>query len=455
MGNFIKILRNESLYKTRDEAINALKAKLMELTDGEICVATYGDGWDSTKTVLGVARFNKGEGDSEDKHSYTIYDYSDFKDGLYVNDNGEVSVKVNTDSKDFLSVSENGVSLTKVSSEKVKTTSSIPVSGGPLADLLNKAGIKTIDANTDMQALLTALFTKEIYPQPSLTEGNLLLSIAAPSFTVNGSATNTLAEVNASVAVSECISPQTIPSKNDRTLSQFTYGYSTDGKDTGKKTDTSITRALNVSADTGNYTLTRTGVASTAESVSNAAYGSTKLASGNVTIKEGSNTVNVSVTGAKRTGTAGKIDPVWICSNLGKFSDTHKTAAYAEKAFTPSAPTNSKSITVTGVYPIYATTNSIDTLTKQPLAIQPSTGYELSLVAESNTNKHTFAIPASKTLSTIEFFDTVAKEYEPLDKSKFVQTKDSTLTSGGKTIDYTKYTRNDGTNGALKIRIKF
>lgn len=68
MSNFIKVLRNSSLYETKEAAVNALKGKLSGASDGEICVATYGTSWDSTKTIFGFARYK------DDKHSYTIYD---------------------------------------------------------------------------------------------------------------------------------------------------------------------------------------------------------------------------------------------------------------------------------------------------------------------------------------------------------------------------------------------
>ena len=73
MSNFIRVLRNGTLYKDRTEAINSLKGKLATLQDGEICIASYGDNsdWSTAKTILGVVR-TKGA-----TPSYTIFDNED------------------------------------------------------------------------------------------------------------------------------------------------------------------------------------------------------------------------------------------------------------------------------------------------------------------------------------------------------------------------------------------
>lgn len=72
MSNFIRVLRNSTLYADRTKAINVLKGKLDELQDGEICVASYGANWGEAKTVLGVVRFKTVDGVA--KRSYTIFD---------------------------------------------------------------------------------------------------------------------------------------------------------------------------------------------------------------------------------------------------------------------------------------------------------------------------------------------------------------------------------------------
>ena len=71
MSNFIRVLRNGTLYSTREIAKTNLEAQLGKLQDGEICLASYGASWDKAKTILGVVR-TKGA-----TPSYTIFDNED------------------------------------------------------------------------------------------------------------------------------------------------------------------------------------------------------------------------------------------------------------------------------------------------------------------------------------------------------------------------------------------
>lgn len=68
MSNFIRVLRNGTLYDDRATAKTKLEEQLAKLQDGEICLASYGATWEGAKTILGVARFK------DSKRSYTIFD---------------------------------------------------------------------------------------------------------------------------------------------------------------------------------------------------------------------------------------------------------------------------------------------------------------------------------------------------------------------------------------------
>ena len=75
MSNFIRVLRNGTIYSSRDAAKTALQAQLAKLQDGEICLASYStvtpSSWEGAKTILGVVRLKDG------KRSYTIFDNED------------------------------------------------------------------------------------------------------------------------------------------------------------------------------------------------------------------------------------------------------------------------------------------------------------------------------------------------------------------------------------------
>lgn len=70
-NNFIRVLRNGTLYGDRETAISNLNTKLSGLQDGEICLASYGASWGEAKTILGVVRLKDGV------RSYTIFDNED------------------------------------------------------------------------------------------------------------------------------------------------------------------------------------------------------------------------------------------------------------------------------------------------------------------------------------------------------------------------------------------
>jgi hypothetical protein len=141
--------------------------------------------------------------------------------------------------------------------ETVKTTDEILVAGGPLADLLNKAGINSISPDTSMQDLFISLFTKELWPTNLVfKEGTVSAAIAAPSFTL--SSTN-LVEVGATVTIGKTTLSAATMSTTARTYSGFTYGYSSTNDNTKDSSNTTITvNASNAALNSVNYTMKRT-----------------------------------------------------------------------------------------------------------------------------------------------------------------------------------------------------
>lgn len=61
---FIKLLRNEELYASYESALVGIKTQLGQMKDGEVCLATYGNSWANSTSLLGIKRTD----------SYTIFD---------------------------------------------------------------------------------------------------------------------------------------------------------------------------------------------------------------------------------------------------------------------------------------------------------------------------------------------------------------------------------------------
>lgn len=119
----------------------------------------------------------------------------------------------------------------------------------------------------------------------------------------------------------------------------------------------------------------------------------------------------------------------------------------------PAGSVMSSAISIYGVYPIFANTTSSTQLTK--LSLTNNTYAEFTCVAETDDGRHQFAIPQPYTLSKIEYFDTVANTYKPINISNFDEsTVEQSIAAGSK--QYKLYKRNEaGKSGSTKFKITF
>jgi hypothetical protein len=108
--------------------------------------------------------------------------------------------------------------------------------------------------------------------------------------------------------------------------------------------------------------------------------------------------------------------------------------------------------TITGVYPTFATTSTIGTLTKQSLQVM-TTYIQVSMVAETgNGDKQTIDIPdAWSTITGLQQFNTLSGTWDSISLSSFT-TSATTQTIQGNSVNYTKYTYNGSTIGARQLR---
>lgn len=117
----------------------------------------------------------------------------------------------------------------------------------------------------------------------------------------------------------------------------------------------------------------------------------------------------------------------------------------------PAGSTNSISRNLRGVYPTFATTVSIGTLTKQ--ALQSMTVYEeVSMVAETGGNKQTIDIPVAwSTITGLQQFNTFSGEWDSINLSQFTISSVSNIIQGN-SVAYNRYTHNGVTTGARQLR---
>lgn len=355
------------------------------------------------------------------------------------------------DGNKYLTDNGNYQELIEDTTETIKTTDAIPVAGGPLADLLNKAGINSISPDTSMQDLFVSLFTKELWPTNLVfKEGTVSAAIAAPSFTLSNTG---LVEVGATVTIGKTTLSVATMSTTARTYSGFTYGYSSTNDNTKDSSNTTITvNASNAALNSVNYTMKRTTNGSVENATANTNPAQVTLDSKTFKAIEGTNTVKVDITGPTANATFASMPVYYACSNLGKTSEEHKSVAKDTITKTSSTPSNSKILNVTGVYPYYTNKDNITTFAK--LGLTTNKTLDVTFVAETASNKHAFKIPAKFNVTKITLLNTLSGKYEDYSVSRFSVTTE-TINVQGTDVQYKVYTRNDGTNGSSSFKITF
>lgn len=360
-------------------------------------------------------------------------------------------IVINGDGTKYLSDDGTYKLIVADTTETVKTTDEILVAGGPLADLLNKAGINSISPDTSMQDLFISLFTKELWPTNLVfKEGTVSAAIAAPSFTLSN--TN-LVEVGATVTIGKTTLSAATMSTTARTYSGFTYGYSSANDNTKDSSNTTITvNASNAALNSVNYTMKRTTNGSVENAAANTNPAQVTLDSKTFKAIEGTNTVKVDITGPTANATFASMPVYYACSNLGKTSEEHKSVAKDTVTKTSATPSNSKTLNVTGVYPYYTNKDNIAAFAK--LALTTNKTLDVTFVAETASNKHAFKIPAKFNVTKITLLNTLSGKYEDYSVSRFSVTTE-TIKVQGTNVQYKVYTRNDGTNGSSSFKITF
>lgn len=355
------------------------------------------------------------------------------------------------DGNKYLTDNGNYQELIEDTTETIKTTDAIPVAGGPLADLLNKAGINSISPDTSMQDLFVSLFTKELWPTNLVfKEGTVSAAIAAPSFTLSNTG---LVEVGATVTIGKTTLSVATMSTTARTYSGFTYGYSSTNDNTKDSSNTTITvNASNAALNSVNYTMKRTTNGSVENATANTNHAQVTLDSKTFKAIEGTNTVKVDITGPTANATFASMPVYYACSNLGKTNVEHKTEPKDTTTKTSTIPSNSKTLNVTGVYPYYTNKDNITAFAK--LGLTTNKTLDVTFVAETASNKHAFKIPAKFNVTKITLLNTLSGKYEDYSVSRFSVTTE-TINVQGANVQYKVYTRNDGTNGSSSFKITF
>ena len=119
----------------------------------------------------------------------------------------------------------------------------------------------------------------------------------------------------------------------------------------------------------------------------------------------------------------------------------------------PAGQTNIITRTITGVYPIFATTIDISTLTKQTLIANGSV-ITVDLVGETTLKQKIQTPDIWGTLSKIEQYNPLSSSWDTIPNASFTITN-TTQTIQGNIINYKEYTHNGALIGARRLRFTF
>ena len=118
----------------------------------------------------------------------------------------------------------------------------------------------------------------------------------------------------------------------------------------------------------------------------------------------------------------------------------------------PEGFTDTVTRSITGVYPVYATTANIGLLTKQPL-LSHGADIQVSMVAESG-GKQTIRIPQEGgTITVLQQYNTLSGQWDNISLSSFTKTAIQVIVNGN-TVDYWEYIHNGATIGARQLKFK-
>lgn len=430
---------------------------------------TYGSGSLSTKTYITFTYIlADGSETSVDLDVSEFLSQSEFKNGLVVSGNGQVSVKLGeetTTNKNFLDFEgnvdgEKALAVRSIDTDKTVLQKDIVVAGinGTLGTGNYKNG-DTIAAGTDIYTILQNILSQEIYPtltNNNYKTANITSSIAAPNVSLSQTG---LKIYGTSITFSSSCNNTSVNTTPNQ-VSGLINGYSLTDDDKADSTATTITKNVTTGISDSTHSLVATftgftnqgrlettGDTQTACKFENQAIGK---------ISMGTNTVHISVTGPVVTGSAEAFSSGYTVSNLGNTDSTKTYSGKSAFSKTLSRPTNTKSASVTGVLPCYWNINGnilLSDTTQQCSLTSGKTFTNIALPSEVDNLQHfMFDFPADRTVSSFKVKD-LTGAYVPFAATYSTDTE-VTKTINGETLKYKRLQITGAFQGAGTYQIE-
>lgn len=263
---------------------------------------------------------------------------------------------ITVNESDPITINDEGIVDISLEAENTKVTTSIPIAGGPLAELLNNAGITAITEDMTVADVFTAMFAKEEYPTPTTGATSISASVTAPTPTGNLDK-NTIYEVGTEFTMNSLTSNAISTTSVASYVGNLKNGYAaTLNGDVVKSNTITSVKTDGISNNTYTLSVTLTGftASDTTALVPSTVSGPSSVTLNKSTIgyiAEGDNILSVKETGATPKVSTTAIEPVYIVSNFGNQKSDKKTIKIdAVTDLTSNTPTDSKSITIKGKF---------------------------------------------------------------------------------------------------------
>lgn len=313
--------------------------------------------------------------------------------GHYTDDTLFIQFKWNTDGEDKcdylllteiapiytegtgIDITNNVISFEGGKSNQITTSGKITLGGTWLGDQLKAAGIKEIDANTNLQDLFKNLLSVESWPEnPSVSVGNLDITNPGPTiafYTSDTSSTTSGLNVEAGTKSFLMISGNDASASADILFSGFTYGYSqyAAGHEsfevkTGNPDTISITGQETANE---NYSITVssdkiTGIPAIS---SNETAANVKLENRyEFTVVDGTMTVTASQTTPSFYANVPSTNKYYALSTLEDTSEEHIVDSVSGSQITANATTKTKNASITGYRKLFYGSFDSDDITQ-------------------------------------------------------------------------------------------
>lgn len=325
--------------------------------------------------------------------------------------------------------------------------------GGELSSSITVAGLPgTLGANisngttyNSVEDILRDLLCKEIYPNVSMVTVNPTLSFGGINVDDKDSNYKSIMEVGSILNLGSVSLGSASISKGYRVGSGFTYGYSTnnDNIKDGEGNPPQI-ESVNESLE-GLYTLTETysptNIGTPRTSISSEFCDDVNFGVGDVKIALGSNTISITATSPSGKYTHPEYPEYYVVSNLGKINGSKLEASSSIDGVLNSIRKN-KSISITGVYPVYVNINK-DTkkIVDDPIKMELTTSdnFEFDVPSEVENRIHfKFDYPATHTVTSFEIKD-MTGEFVKYDATYDAESETVIKVIGGENISYKRF----------------